>query len=129
MRVLLDTQVFLWLHVEPERVGAEALELLEDATTQRLVSAVVGWEIAIKHDLGRIELPAPPAQWVPDKLEAGAMKPVAVEMSHALAVRALPLHHRDPFDRLLIAQARLLDVALLSADPIFARYDVPLITV
>ena len=127
MRVLIDTQVFLWLHGEPERLALDSLALLEDAATERLVSAVVGWEISIKHGLGRLQLPAPPAEWVPQKIDAGAMQPVAIEMPHVLAVGALPPHHRDPFDRLLVAQARLLDVPLLSADPIFARYDVDLI--
>ena len=123
MRVLLDTQVFLWLHSEPQRVGA-ALPLLEDGATVRLVSAVVGWEISIKHGLGRLELPAAPDRWVPEKLSDGAMTPLPIEMSHVLAVASLPHHHRDPFDRLLVAQARLLGVPLVSADPVFARYDI-----
>lgn len=128
MRVLVDTQVFLWLHSEPERLGAN-LAALEDPATVRLVSAVVGWEIAIKHGLGRLTLPAPPAQWVPEKVDAGAMTPVAVELSHALAVASLPMHHRDPFDRLLIVQAQLLGVPILTADETFARYEVDLVRV
>lgn len=123
MRVLLDTQVFLWFHSTPERVGAP-LAMLEDPSTVRLVSAVVGWEITIKHALGRLDLPAPPRSWVPDKVRDGAMTPLPVELSHALAVADLPDHHGDPFDRLLIAQARLLGVPVISADAAFRRYDV-----
>lgn len=123
MRVLLDTQVFLWLHSSPERVGAP-LKLLEDPSTVRLVSAVVGWEISIKYGLGRLELPAPPDRWVPEKVAEGAMTPLPIELSHVLAVASLPQHHRDPFDRLLVAQARMLGVPLVSGDPVFADYDV-----
>lgn len=128
MRVLLDTHVFLWLHSEPERLG-DQLGLLEDPATVRLVSAVVGWEIAIKHSLGRLVLPAPPQQWMPARIERGSMTTLPVEMSHALGVAELPAHHRDPFDRLLISQARHLGVAVLSADPIFGSYDVELLPV
>lgn len=128
MRVLLDTHVFVWLHSEPERLGAQ-LALLEDPATVRLVSAVVGWEITIKHDLGRLVLPAPPSQWVPTRIERGSMTPLPIEMSHALGVAELPAHHRDPFDRLLISQARVLGVPVVSADPIFGSYDVELLPV
>lgn len=128
MRVLIDTQVFLWLHSEPERLGAQ-LALVEDAGTVPLVSAVVGWEITIKHGLGRLDLPAPPHRWVPDKIRAGAMTAVPIELSHALGVGELPQHHRDPFDRLLISQARALSVPVLTGDPAFSIYDVEVIGV
>jgi len=91
------------------------------------VSAVVGWEITIKHAMGRLELPAPPRSWVPDKVRDGAMTPLPVELSHALAVADLPDHHRDPFDRLLIAQAHAERLTLVSADAAFDRYDVPVL--
>ncbi len=123
MRVLLDTHVFLWAHSQPERLG-EHLALLEAPTTERLVSAVVGWEIAIKHGLGRLTLPEPPQRWVPSRIRRGAMTPIAIEMTHVLGVADLPEHHRDPFDRLLISTARTLGVPVLTADPIFGRYDV-----
>jgi len=128
VRVLLDTHVFLWLHSDPERLG-EHLELLEDPSTVRLVSAVVGWEITIKHGLGRLVLPLPPQQWVPTRIERGSMISLAVEMSHVLGVAELAAHHRDPFDRLLISQARQLGVPVVSADPIFGSYDVELLSV
>src|SRR3546814_15286238 len=87
MRVLLDTNVFLWLHAAPERVGG-LLPMLEDPSTERLVSAVVGWEIAIKHGLGRLQLPEPPERWVPSRIQRGAMVVVPNELSHVLGVRA-----------------------------------------
>lgn len=123
MRVLLDTNVFLWLHAAPERVGG-LLPMLEDPSTERLVSAVVGWEIAIKHGLGRLQLPEPPERWVPSRIQRGAMVVVPIELSHVLGVADLPHHHRDPFDRLLVSVARMLDVPIVTSDPVFAGYGV-----
>jgi PIN domain nuclease of toxin-antitoxin system len=128
VRILLDTHAMIWLHSEPERLGHH-LEALEDAGTQRLVSAVVGWEIAIKCGLGRLSLPATPQRWVPDRIERGAMTPVPIEMAHVLGVADLPPHHHDPFDRLLISQARHLGVPILTADRAFDAYDVEILTI
>lgn len=123
MRVLLDTNVFLWLHAAPERVGG-LLPMLEDPTTERLVSAVVGWEIAIKHGLGRLQLPEPPQRWVPSRIRRGAMVVVPIELSHVLGVAELEHHHRDPFDRLLVSVAQTLRVPIVTSDPAFGLYDV-----
>ena len=123
MRLLLDTHVFLWLLTEPERTG-EHRQLVEDPRTELLVSAVVSWEIAIKYGLGRLPLPEPPERYVPERLRAIGADPLPVEHTHALAVAALPPLHRDPFDRLLVAQAGLLDVPILTADPAIAGYEV-----
>ncbi len=123
MRILLDTNAFLWAHTEPERLGPH-LPVVQRASTVRLVSAVVGWEIAIKHGLGRLELPEPPSSWVPSRMRRGAMTTVSIEFAHVLAVGELEDHHRDPFDRLLITQANALGVPILTADRIFDRYDV-----
>lgn len=123
MRILFDTNAFLWAHSEPERLGPH-LSVVQRASTVRLVSAVVGWEIAIKHGLGRLSLPEPPATWVPSRMRLGAMTGLAIEMAHVLAAGELEEHHRDPFDRLLISQARALDAPILTADRIFDRYEV-----
>lgn len=123
MRVLLDTNAFLVAHTEPERLGVHRATI-EDRDTTRIVSAVVGWEIAIKHGLGRLELPAPPATWVPAMLRAGAMTPLPIGMGQVLAVAGLADHHRDPFDRLLIATAVSLDVPILTSDQVFEQYPV-----
>lgn len=123
MRVLFDTNAFLAFHVEPERLGSH-LDEVEDPSTERLVSAVVGWEIAIKHGLGRLELPTAPSEWVVSMIDVGRMAPLPIELVHALGVSELPPHHRDPFDRLLIAVARDLGVPILTSDRIFDRYDV-----
>ena len=123
MRLLLDTHVFLWLNTQPERLGKH-LPLIEDRSNELLFSAVGSWEIAIKYALGRLPLPEPPERYAPSRILAIGATGLAVEHSHALAVASLPSLHRDPFDRLLVAQSRLLDVPILTADPIVAEYPV-----
>ncbi|MDA8076023.1 MAG: type II toxin-antitoxin system VapC family toxin [Actinomycetota bacterium] len=123
MKLLLDTHVFLWLLTEPERLG-EHLRTVEDPANGMLLSAASSWEIAIKVRLGRLELPDDPTRYVPDRMRAIGAEPLAVEHAHALEVAALPPLHRDPFDRLLVAQARHLGLTILTADAAVARYDV-----
>jgi PIN domain nuclease of toxin-antitoxin system len=128
MRLLLDTHVFLWLQATPARLG-NRLTLLADPETELLVSAASAWEIAIKSALGRLPLPEPPTQWVTSRIAMIRAQPVAVELAHALAVADLAPVHRDPFDRLLVCQSRLLGAPLVTADPVFDRYDVELLRV
>jgi PIN domain nuclease of toxin-antitoxin system len=123
LRLLLDTHVFIWLQREPDRLG-DRLDLLENLENDLLVSAVVAWEIAIKHQLGRLQLPEPPQAYVPERMRAIKAEPVPIEQAHALAVASLPPLHRDPFDRLLIAQARSLGAPILTADQAIAAYPV-----
>lgn len=123
MRLLLDTHVFLWLHTEPERLG-EHLGTVEDQRNELLASAVISWEMAIKSGLGRLSLPEPVERYVPARIRDIGAVAVPIEHTHALAVVALPRLHGDPFDRLLVAQAKLLDVTLLTADPAIAEYPV-----
>jgi PIN domain nuclease of toxin-antitoxin system len=123
LRVLLDTHIFLWMHTEPERLG-EHLPTVEDARTELIVSAAVSWEIATKYGLGRLPLPEAPERYVPERIRISGARPLAIEHTHALAVARLPRLHRDPFDRLLVAQANLLDMPILTADPEIAQYPV-----
>lgn len=123
MRLLLDTHVFLWLLAEPERLGKQ-LDLLEDPSNQLLLSAASSWEIAIKAQIGRLNLPDDPRRYVPDRMRAIGVDPLPVEHNHALAVCDLPPLHRDPFDRLLVAQARDMHLRIVTADAQIARYDV-----
>lgn len=126
MRALLDTHVWLWMLTEPQRLGS-AREMIEDARTELLLSAASSWEIAIKYALGRLPLPEPPAVYVPQRIRSSGVVPLAVEHSHTLAVAELPAHHRDPFDRLLIAQAGLELVPVITADGVFERYDIEVV--
>ncbi len=123
MKLLLDTHIFLWLHTKRKRLG-EHLSLVEDPHNERLFSAASSWEIAIKYALGRLPLPEPPQHYVPSRMHAIGATALPIEHRHALAVAALPLLHRDPFDRLLIAQAQMLDVPILTADAVIAQYPV-----
>jgi len=123
MRALLDTHAFLWLVGDPGRLGRQR-SFIEDAAHELFVSAASSWEISIKHALGRLQLSEPPARFVPRHLREAGLTGIAVEHSHALHAGSLPNHHRDPFDRLLIAQAMELRIPILSADPAFDPYDV-----
>jgi PIN domain nuclease of toxin-antitoxin system len=128
VNVLLDTHVFLWLQTEPERLG-ESLRLVDDERNQLLLSAASSWEIAIKYELGKLPLPETPEHYVPSRMRAIGAQALAVEHPHALAVATLPPLHRDPFDRVLVAQATLLDLTILTADPSITRYEVPTLLV
>jgi PIN domain nuclease of toxin-antitoxin system len=128
VKILLDTHVFLWLQAERARLG-EHLRLLEDRRNELIVSAVSSWEIAIKYALGRLPLPEPPERYVPERLRIVGAKGLAIEHTHVLAVAALPPLHRDPFDRLLVAQAGLLELPVMTADPMVARYGVATIQI
>lgn len=123
-RFLLDTHVFLWLQTSPERIRPELLDQLADAGSDLLLSAASSWEIAIKSALGKLTLPEPPARYVPAAARRSGVEPVPIGHTEALAVAELPAHHRDPFDRLIICQARQLRAKVVTVDPAFADYDV-----
>lgn len=127
MRILLDTQVWLWMHLEPHRLLPEARERITDPGSALLLSAASSWEIAIKYALGKLPLPEPPHDYVPFRMRRDAVDGLPVTHAHALRVAALPPHHADPFDRLLVAQAQLEDLPFLTADRQLDRYDVELI--
>ncbi len=123
MRLLLDTHVFLWLQSAPERLG-ERLDLVTDTRNELTVSAASSWEIAIKCEIGRLQLPEEPDRYVPSRIRMIGARALPIEHSHALAVAGLPALHRDPFDRLLVAQAQLEGLTILTADEALARYPV-----
>jgi PIN domain nuclease of toxin-antitoxin system len=109
---------------DPERLSRRARTLVESTTHELFLSAASAWEIAIKHGLGKLELPSAPAEFVPAQLRETGVHPLPIRHTHALRVADLPRHHRDPFDRLLVAQALDEDLSILSADRVFDRYDV-----
>jgi PIN domain nuclease of toxin-antitoxin system len=128
VNLLLDTHIFLWLQTDPERLG-EHLPIVQDERTELLLSAVSSWEIAIKYQLGKLPLPEAPERYVPDRMRAVGAQALAIEHPHALAVATLPPLHRDPFDRLLVAQATLLGLTIVTADPAVAQYPIPTLLV
>ncbi len=124
MTFLLDTHVWLWMVVAPERLSAAARRLVTSEDNELLLSAASAWEIAIKHALGKLQLPGEPADLVPEWMERTGVTPLPVLHRHALHVASLPAHHRDPFDRMLVAQAQVEELTLLTADRQFERYSV-----
>lgn len=126
MKLLLDTHVWLWLQHAPERLGA-ALPMAEDTGNELLLSAASAWEIAIKWQLGKLPLPVPPQDYLPDRMTTSGVTALPVTHAHAVAVAMLPGHHRDPFDRLLIAQAVAEGAALVTGDTALQAYDVDLV--
>lgn len=124
MKVLLDTHTWLWMLSEPERLSTASREMLASADTAVHVSAASAWEIGIKHALGKLPLPAPPEDLVPFWLQRSNAAALPIDISHVLAAAALPRHHRDPFDRVLIAQSQIERLPLMTADPQFDAYEV-----
>jgi PIN domain nuclease of toxin-antitoxin system len=120
--MLLDTHAALWWLADDERLGPNAIEYLTDGANEVLLSAAVVWEVAIKRALGKLDVPD---DFAPTLLGAGAVG-LPVTLQHASAVAELPAHHRDPFDRMLIAQARLENAVLVSHDQALSAYGVPM---
>jgi PIN domain nuclease of toxin-antitoxin system len=127
MIVLLDTQCWLWMNEAPERFSGDARRLIESRETSLLLSSASAWEIAIKYGLGKLRLPVSPAEYVPSRLQPTRTSPLPISHEHALRTAELPPHHRDPFDRLLVAQAQIERLPVLTADGQFEAYDVDVI--
>jgi PIN domain nuclease of toxin-antitoxin system len=127
MRLLVDTQCFLWMAAAPRRFRSATRQLLQARGTVLYLSAASAWELAIKHGLGKLQLPDTPAVYVEDRVKRTRTTPLPIALAHALRVADLPAHHRDPFDRLLVAQAQVEKLAILTADLRLAAYDVEIV--
>lgn len=127
MKYLLDTQAFLWWITDSKCLSNRAREIIQDGNNMLLLSAASGWEIAIKASLGRLELPDRPEKVIPEQLSLNNIQGLPVQMSHALHVHSLPQHHRDPFDRMLVAQCQLEEIPIITSDPQIAEYEVDVI--
>lgn len=126
MKLLLDTHVFIWMHAEPKRLSRRASELLVDPDTELHLSVVVAWELGIKIARERLTLPEPLDEYMTSRAHRSRMSLLPIGLLHVLDAVALPAHHADPFDRMLVAQARTEGLTLLTADPWITRYDVRL---
>ena len=124
MPYLLDTHTFLWMRHTPERLGPEASAICGDPGSELLLSLVSGWEMAIKLSIGKLRLPEPLGRILADARTHRGISTLPIAEEHVLRVEHLPFHHRDPFDRLLAAQALADGRTLLSGDPAFDAYAV-----
>lgn len=127
MRLLLDTHAFLWAIAEQSRLSDRVRGWLEDGNNEAWVSIASIWEIAIKAGLGRLRLPSDLGGFLATQLVVSSFQVLPIALEHAVAVRDLPLHHRDPFDRLLIAQSRAEGLALVSRDARLKAYEVDVV--
>ena len=125
MSFLLDTHVLLWAAGVPERLPAAARTLIEDPATELVYSAASLWEVALKSGLGRADFSVDPRLLRRGLLEHGYTE-LAVTGAHAVAVDTLPPIHKDPFDRLLVAQAQIEGITLVTADEVVGRYPGPI---
>ncbi len=124
MRVLLDTHVFLWAATGDARLSAHAREIMADPANDLLLSAASAFEIAVKAARGRLELPEPPATYLTTRIATFGLVRLPITVEHAVGAGLLPPIHGDPWDRLLVAQARLEAIPILTADEQVRRYDV-----
>lgn len=124
MSYLLDTNVFLWAEGEPERLNPQAQALLADSHQAIYLSPASTWEIIIKVALGKLKLPESPARFVSGRMAQGRLLPLFITHEHALRVGQLPPYHRDPFDRMLVAQSLCEEMVLLTADPQVTKYPI-----
>lgn len=127
MKLLLDTQCWLWWFAQPERLNQEAIAHIANENNELWLSVASVWEIGIKVTIGKLPLADPLDSYISSRMAQLGAQSLEITASHALQAAALPLHHRDPFDRMLIAQAQMEKMTLMSADSTFNKYDISLI--
>jgi PIN domain nuclease of toxin-antitoxin system len=126
-RILVDTHAYLWFVFDDERLSPGASAAITDPSTTKLLSVVSLWEIAIKVSLGKLELGTSLDRFLSDQVEARELEVLAIAPAHLIRVAGLPFHHRDPFDRLLISQALVEGLPIVTGDGHFGPYGVPLL--
>jgi PIN domain nuclease of toxin-antitoxin system len=129
VRLLLDTHVWLWWNTDPQRLAPSARRQIGDARNEVFLSTASVWEMAIKKRLGKLRLPEPVASYVVRRLASDHIQALPVGVEHAAGVETLALLHRDPFDRLLVVQARHEDLRLLTVDDLVLAYGSPAVDV
>ena len=125
--ILLDTHVWLWMNGAVDRLSESAREILASGEQALYLSAASTWELAIKQKAGKLRLPQPLEQYIPTTLAENSIQPLAIHQAHAWRAAALPMHHRDPFDRMLIAQTQAEGLVLMTADSQLEAYEVPIV--
>lgn len=124
MKLLLDTHAWLWMLIEPERLGPETAALVNEPGHSFFLSVASVWELAIKHAAGRLSLPEPPLEYVRSRTRADGIALLAMSAEHVCRAAALERHHADPFDRVIVAQAELEGLVVVTHDRHIPRYGV-----
>ena len=127
MRLLVDTHCWLWFLLSPEKLNPASREALSDSEHVIYFSVASAWEIVIKASLGKLELPQSPSKYIPDRLTQLGHEQLPILQEHVLELENLPAHHKDPFDRILLVQAQVEDLLLVTADRTLALYGQPLL--
>lgn len=124
MRLLLDTHAFLWFATSDRRLSTAAAAMIEDEANQSFLSIASAWELTIKQSIGKLTLTQPIEDLLGDAVKLHGINLLHIELTHVICTGTLPFHHRDPFDRLLIAQSMSEGIPLVSADPFFDSYGI-----
>lgn len=124
MRAIVDTHAFLWLFADDRRLSEPARVVLEDDANTIYLSAASAYEITVKARLGRLMLPKPPESFIAERLTLGSFRSLAISIAHATRAGTLPQIHGDPWDRLLVAQAQIEGIPIVTADKAIGGYDV-----
>jgi PIN domain nuclease of toxin-antitoxin system len=127
MKYLLDTVVWLWSVGPTQTIGTAGLEILANSHQEIYLSAASSWEIAIKTRLGKFQLPEPPGRYVPKRLAEQGIRSLPISQDHSLRVYDLPAHHSDPFDRMIIVQALVEKMTVLTSDRAFEKYPIDVV--
>ena len=124
MKLLLDTHIFLWLRNEPEKIPLHIMNVYEDISSDVFLSMASIWEIQIKNQLGKLALDIPLNELIDQQCLKNGLQILPIETTHIYALKNLPAHHNDPFDRLILTQTQTENLTLISADSVFKHYDV-----
>jgi PIN domain nuclease of toxin-antitoxin system len=124
VRLLLDTHAFLWWVADSRELSRKARSAVGSGRNECFVSIASGWEIAIQVSLGKLRVEGALDRFLPEQIAANGFQPLPIDLKHAARVATLPFHHRDPIDRLLVAQALEEELAIVTADPVFTKYGV-----
>ena len=127
MNYLLDTHVLLWWIFSEGRLSENALNLMSNPENALYWSAASSWEVSIKYSLGKLEMKQPPEKMIPEQLHINNILSLPIRDDHAFLAGGLPDVHKDPFDRMLVAQAMIENLKIISTDPVLSRYDITVI--
>ena len=127
MKLLIDTQCWLWWFAEPDRLQEATITQIVDETNELWFSVASVWEMGIKVGLGKLPLPEPIDRYLASRIKQLGARSLEIRADHALQAGGLPLHHRDPFDRMLIAQAQVEGMTIVTSDRMFDRYEVEIL--